>query len=83
MQVDNRMRAWYQKDMTTGLLYICSLGDVRPDCPVALIENRSDGETDTMNVIPCEHQLPQQREQVGLKRRHVLLGDGDLLLLGA
>ena len=26
MQVDNRMRAWYQKDMTTGLLYICSLG---------------------------------------------------------
>ncbi len=104
------MRAWYQKDMTTGLLYICSLGEarhgipaphnttwavpsciragvsaclvpvvcarmmlmavtgrageVRPDCPVALIENKSDGETDTMKVIPCEHQLPQQREQV-------------------
>ncbi|CAK0731822.1 hypothetical protein CVIRNUC_000047 [Coccomyxa viridis] len=64
VQVDNRMRAWYQKDMTTGLLYICSLGEVRPDCPVALIENKSDGETDTMKVIPCEHQLPQQREQV-------------------
>ena len=39
-------------------------GEVRPDCPVALIENKSDGETDTMKVIPCEHQLPQQREQV-------------------
>ena len=26
LQVDNRMRAWYQKDMSTGLLYICSLG---------------------------------------------------------
>ncbi|CAL5224107.1 g6738 [Coccomyxa viridis] len=64
VQVDNRMRAWYQKDMSTGLLYICSLGEVRPDCPVALIENKSDGETDTMKVIPCEHQLPQQREQV-------------------
>ena len=36
-------------------------GEVRPDCPVALIENKSDGETDTMKVIPCEHQLPQQR----------------------
>ena len=82
MQVDNRMRAWYQKDMTTGLLYICSLGDVQPDCPVALIENKSDGETDTMKVIPCEHQLPQQREQVGLMRRLVLLGDGNVLFLG-
>ena len=39
-------------------------GEVRPDCPEALIENKSDGETDTMKVIPCEHQLPQQREQV-------------------
>lgn len=27
MQVDNRMRAWYQKDMTIGLLYLCSLGE--------------------------------------------------------
>ncbi len=30
MQVDNRMRAWYQKDMSTGLLYICSLGGLLP-----------------------------------------------------
>ena len=30
MQVDNRMRAWYQKDMSTGLLYICSLGRLLP-----------------------------------------------------
>ena len=95
------MRAWYQKDMTTGLLYICSLGEaqlgipaphqhdnevphciragvsachvpvvwtyvmlmaltgrageVRPDCPAALIENKSNGETDTMKVIPCKN----------------------------
>ena len=31
------MRAWYQKDMTTGLLYICSLGEAQqpgsPDAP--------------------------------------------------
>ena len=44
-------------------------GEVRPDCPVALIENKSDGETDTMKVIPCEHQLPQQREQVRRPKR--------------
>ena len=42
---------------------------MRPDCPVALIENKSDGETDTMKVIPCEHQLPQQREQVCCLKR--------------
>ena len=47
----------------------CLAGEVRPDCPVALIENKSDGETDTMKVIPCEHQLPQQREQVQCPRR--------------
>ncbi len=27
-QVDNRMRAWYQKNMAVGLLYSCSLGEV-------------------------------------------------------
>ncbi|KAK9918510.1 hypothetical protein WJX75_004610 [Coccomyxa subellipsoidea] len=63
VQVDNRMRAWYQKNMAVGLLYTCSLGEVRPDCPVALIQNR-DGDGDSMKVIPCEHQLPQQRKQV-------------------
>ena len=36
---------------------------------MALIENKSDGETDTMKVIPCEHQLPQQREQVRFPQR--------------
>ena len=55
-------------------------GEVRPDCPVALIENKSDGETDTMKVIPCEHQLPQQREQVTQRwpeeSRHVLSDHG-------
>ena len=35
VQVDNRMRAWYQKDMTTGLLYICSLGEVWLSIPCA------------------------------------------------
>ena len=69
-QVDNRMRAWYQKDMAIGLLYTCALGEVRPDCPVALIQNLSDeglgpgAKADSLRVIPCEHQLPQQREQV-------------------
>jgi hypothetical protein len=58
------MRAWYQKDMSVGLLYTCSLGEVRPDCPVALIQNKGEGDVDSMKVIPCEHQLPQQREQV-------------------
>lgn len=29
VQVDNRMRAWYQKNMAVGLLYTCSLGEVR------------------------------------------------------
>lgn len=64
VQVDNRMRAWYQKDMSVGLLYTCSLGEVRPDCPVALIQNKGEGDVDSMKVIPCEHQLPQQRKQV-------------------
>lgn len=60
------MRAWYQKNMAVGLLYTCSLGEVRPDCPVALIQNGSEddgGGGDSMKVIPCEHQLPQQRKQ--------------------
>ncbi|CAL8469005.1 g8546 [Coccomyxa elongata] len=65
VQVDNRMRAWYQKNMAVGLLYTCSLGEVRPDCPVALIQNNADKDgDDAMKVIPCEHQLPQQRKQV-------------------
>ena len=50
------------RQLSEDSLYLA--GEVRPDCPVALIENKSDGETDTMKVIPCEHQLPQQREQV-------------------
>ena len=63
MQVDNRMRAWYQKDMALGLLYSCTLGHVRPDCPLALIQNRRSDGKDFMEVVPCEHQMPGQREQ--------------------
>lgn len=62
------MRAWYQKDMAVGLLYLCTLGEVRPDCPAALIQNLGDdagaAPAQAMRVIPCEQQLPQQREQV-------------------
>jgi hypothetical protein len=78
-QVDNRMRAWYQKDMAVGLLYACALGEVRPDCPVALIQSPGadgggngsgggggGGAGQPLRVIPCEQQLPQQREQVRL-----------------
>jgi len=57
------MRAWYQKDMALGLLYSCTLGHVRPDCPLALIQNRRADGTDFMEVVPCEHQMPGQREQ--------------------
>ena len=64
MQVDNRMRAWYMQNMSVGLLYTCTLGDVRPDCPVALIQNRKHDGADFMEVIPMEHQMPAQREQV-------------------
>ena len=64
VQVDNRMRAWYMQNMSVGLLYTCTLGDVRPDCPVALIQNRKHDGADFMEVIPMEHQMPAQREQV-------------------
>ena len=58
------MRAWYMQNMSVGLLYTCALGDVRPDCPVALIQNRKHEGADFMEVIPMEHQMPAQREQV-------------------
>lgn len=58
------MRAWYTKDMSCGLLYSCVLGNVRPDCPVALINNRLQDGSEIMEVIPMEHQLPAQRQQV-------------------
>ena len=61
------MRAWYQKDMAVGLLYACTLGEVRPDCPAALIQNlggdAAAAPAQALRVIPCEQQLPQQREQ--------------------
>jgi len=66
LQMDNRMRAWYKQNMRVGLLYTCSLGGVRPDRPVALIQNRKRNGADFMEVIPMEHQLPAQREQVWL-----------------
>lgn len=58
------MRAWYESSMSVGLLYPCTLGDVRPDCPVALIQNRLHEGKEYMEVIPMEHQMPKQREQV-------------------
>lgn len=58
------MRAWYKSNMSVGLLYTCSMGGVRPDRPVALIQNRKRDGSDFMEVIPMEHQLPAQREQV-------------------
>ncbi len=64
MQVDNRMRAWYIKNMSVGLLYQCSLGDLRLDSPVALLQNRRHEGLDFMEVVPMEHQLPAQRDQV-------------------
>ena len=51
-------------NMTIGLLYTCALGGVRPDCPVALLQNRQADGSEYMEVIPMEHQLPAQREQV-------------------
>lgn len=66
LQMDNRMRAWYKQNMSVGLLYTCSMGGVRPDRPVALIQNRKRDGSDFMEVIPMEHQLPAQREQVPL-----------------
>lgn len=64
LQVDNRMRAWYIKNMSLGLLYQCNLGDLRLDSPVALLQNRRQDGVDFMEVVPMEHQLPAQRDQV-------------------
>lgn len=64
VQVDNRMRAWYIKNMSVGLLYQCSLGDLKLDAPVALLQNRRHEGVDFMEVVPMEHQLPAQRDQV-------------------
>ena len=64
LQVDNRMRAWYIKNMSVGLLYQCNLGDLRLDSPVALLQNRRQDGVDFMEVVPMEHQLPAQRDQV-------------------
>ena len=71
-QVDNRMRAWYMQNMSVGLLYTCTLGDVRPDCPIALIQNRKHEGADFMEVIPMEHQMPAQREQARRSRRYLM-----------
>ena len=60
------MRAWYIKNMSVGLLYQCSLGDLKLDAPVALLQNRRHEGVDFMEVVPMEHQLPAQRDQVGL-----------------
>ncbi|KAK9803793.1 hypothetical protein WJX73_009593 [Symbiochloris irregularis] len=64
VQVDNRMRAWYMPNMSLGLLYNCTLGDIRPDYPVALVANHNHDGADFMEVIPTENQVPAQREQV-------------------
>ncbi|MCJ1461804.1 hypothetical protein MMC07_000403 [Pseudocyphellaria aurata] len=64
LQVDNRMRAWYLPNMSLGLLYTCTLGDIKPDCPVALVSNHNHDGADFMEVIPTENQVPAQRDQV-------------------
>ena len=52
---------WFGSDAS----FLASVLQVRPDCPVALIQNNADKDgDDAMKVIPCEHQLPQQRKQV-------------------
>ena len=58
------MRAWYMPNMSLGLLYNCTLGDIRPDYPVALVSNHNREGADFMEVIPTENQVPAQREQV-------------------
>ena len=62
------MRAWYIKNMSVGLLYQCSLGDLRLDSPVALLQNRRHEGLDFMEVVPMEHQLPAQRDQVNTRQ---------------
>ena len=62
------MRAWYIKNMSVGLLYQCSLGDLKLDAPVALLQNRRHEGVDFMEVVPMEHQLPAQRDQVRSSR---------------
>ena len=62
--MDNRMRAWYMGNMAQGLLYTCTLGDIQADAPVALIQNRQQNGAEMMEVVPMDHQLPGQREQV-------------------
>ena len=64
MQADNRMRAWYASDMQKGLLYTCSMGDIRPDAPCALLTRQGSGEAEREDVIPMEQQVPAQRDQV-------------------
>ena len=64
MQADNRMRAWYGPGMQQGLLYTCSMGDIRPDAPCALLLRQDSGAAAREDVIPMEQQMPAQREQV-------------------
>ena len=47
-QVDNRMRAWYQKNMAVGLLYTCSLGEVQPSTGSFLTSLLASGLLDMM-----------------------------------
>ena len=64
MQADNRMRAWYGPGMQRGLLYTCSMGDIRPDAPCALLVRHGSGEAAREDIILMEQQAPAQREQV-------------------
>ena len=63
------------KNMSVGLLYNCSLGDLRPDAPIALLQNRRHEGVDFMEVVPMEHQLPAQRDQVSHQLSIALLHD--------
>ena len=65
LQADNRMRAWWEPGMRTGLLYGCTHGDIKPDCPCALIKR--DGVQDRVDVIPNDSQVPDERNHVRLR----------------
>ena len=56
------MRAWWGEGMQTGLLYGCTHGDIRPDCPCALVKR--DAASGRLDVIPNEGQVPDERSHV-------------------
>ena len=62
-QADNRLRAWYAPSMQEGLLYTCSMGDVRPGAPCALLMQQK-GRGEAEEVVPMDQLKPPQRDKV-------------------